>query len=259
MYPLSLSKFKVVSVHWFGEYRVIVVTECVSAGLIKYAHAAVVEDPKDHGPIYAVASEVNARATVTGGGSHFLCVYDDGHGNYGSSDDWGDLEKFTQEALRLISLRFADKPFDLNQPLSRVIEIVIVDDTPEALENIKRMLALEIDFKVVGTGMNGLDALAAVKSLRPNVVLMDFPLPEMDGVDAAQRIRVECPNTKVILMSIHSDSDSMTQAAKAGAHDFLAKPIGFDELYHSIRSVATGHGPANSVFDETVKKLRGST
>ncbi len=260
MYPLSISKFKVVGDHWIGKYRVVVVTECVSAGLIQYAHAALVLDSKEPRPIYAVASEVNALATATGGGSHFLCVYDDRHGNYGSSDDWGDLEKFTQEALRLIALRFADKPdkpFDPNQPLNRLIEMVIVDDMPEVVEALKRLLIFEDDFKVVGTGANGVEALAAVKSFRPDVVLMDFPLPEMDGVDYVQQIRVEYPKTKIIFMSIHSDSDSMTQAAKAGVHDFLAKPISPFDLYPSIRSVVTGHGPTNSDFAKIVKELNG--
>jgi DNA-binding response OmpR family regulator len=58
-------------------------------------------------------------------------------------------------------------------------------------------------------------------------------------------------------MSIHSDSDSMTQSAKAGADDFLVKPIDPDDLYPSIRSVVTGYGPMNSDFDKILNELCG--
>lgn len=259
MYPLSLTKFKTVGEHRIEQYRVVILTDCVSAGLIEYAHVALVLEANDLRPIYAVASEVNKLAQVTGGGSHFLCTYDDRHGNYGSSDDWGDLAKFTQEALRLINLRFEDKPLDPNVHLDHIIQVVIVDDIPETRENIKKLLMFDIDFKVIGTGANGLEALETVKSLRPDVVLMDIRMPEMDGVEAARRIKAQYPMTKVILMSIHSDSDSLTQAAKAGASDFLAKPIDMDVLYQSIRSAATGHASTHSEFNEIVKKLKGTT
>jgi hypothetical protein len=106
MYPLTLVKFKSATNHIVGEHRVSILTDCESAGFTKYAHVALVYAPNTSRPIYAIASEINMVARAIGGGSHFLCVYDDRHYNYGCSDDWADIHKFTQEALRWITLHF---------------------------------------------------------------------------------------------------------------------------------------------------------
>lgn len=103
MYPLPLTKATPVRTRMIEAYRVIILTDCQGIGVVQYAHAALVYSADNPRPIFAVASEVNRMAQAFGGGSHFLCVYDDKHYNYGSSDDWADLEKFTQEALRLVS------------------------------------------------------------------------------------------------------------------------------------------------------------
>jgi hypothetical protein len=106
MYPLRLTKANTVSRQKIGSYEVVILTNCQGGGVVQYAHAAVVYSADSQYPIFAVASEVNARAEEISGGSHFFCTYDDRHNNYGCSDDWGDLEKFTQAALRTITNRF---------------------------------------------------------------------------------------------------------------------------------------------------------
>lgn len=257
MYPLGLAKSRVVSEHMVKQYHVFILTDCVSAGFIQYAHVALVQESRASRPIYAVAAEANALAKVTGGGSHFLCAYDDRHSNYGSSDDWNDLEKFTQAALRLIEEHFTPKPIDPYAPLNRIVQIIIVDDILETRENIRKLLQFDSDFEVVGTSANGLEGIAAVESLQPEIVLIDLEMPEMDGAEAAQHIMRISPKTKVIMMSIHGDADSMTKAAQAGAVDFLGKPIAMDELYVGIRTAVTNGIPTNTDFNAIVKNLKG--
>ncbi len=112
MYPLPLTKATPVSTRMIESYRVVILTDCEGIGAIQYAHAAFVYPADSSRPIFVVASEVNALAKVIGGGSHFICTYDNGHSNYGSSDDWADLEKFTQEALSMIRKRFSGSDED---------------------------------------------------------------------------------------------------------------------------------------------------
>lgn len=100
MYPLPITNYRAVSRHTVGNYRVVVVTDCHTAGLIKIAHAALVYLPDSQTPLYAVAAETSAMSKAC-----FLCVYADRHENYGSSPDYADLSQFTHAALQLITSR----------------------------------------------------------------------------------------------------------------------------------------------------------
>jgi tetratricopeptide (TPR) repeat protein len=122
MHPLPLTKATPVSTHQIASYRVVILTDCQGIGVVQYAHAALVYSQDSQRPIFAVASEVNRMAKVIGGGSHFLCTYDDRHSNYGSDDDWADLKIFTDEALHLISERFVGTRNDvLKTPEERLL------------------------------------------------------------------------------------------------------------------------------------------
>ena len=120
---------------------------------------------------------------------------------------------------------------------SDVIKILLVDDIPETRENIKKLLAFEPDFSVVGAAGTGLEGVALAKETRPDIIVMDINMPDMDGIQATTRITEEVPSAAVIMMSAHGDPDYLRRAMLAGARDFLTKPPDPDELYNTIRAV----------------------
>ncbi len=124
-----------------------------------------------------------------------------------------------------------------------VITIMLVDDIPETRENIKKLLAFEPDFKVVGSFGTGREAVTQAKELRPDIVIMDINMPDMDGIQATSEITKAIPTAAVIMMSVQNDPDYLRKAMLAGARNFLTKPIDTDELYNTIRTVYTRNKP----------------
>ena len=124
-----------------------------------------------------------------------------------------------------------------------IITILLVDDIPETRENIKKLLAFEPDFKVVGSVGTGREGVTAAKELKPNIIVMDINMPDMDGIQATTLITEAVPTTAVIMMSVQNDPDYLRRAMLAGARNFLTKPILPDELYNTIRTVHARNKP----------------
>jgi DNA-binding NarL/FixJ family response regulator len=103
------------------------------------------------------------------------------------------------------------------------------------------MLSLEDDFEVVGTADNGRTAIEQVASLRPDVVLMDVRMPEMDGREATRAIAQQFPDITVLVLSTFDDDEYITQSIRAGAKGYLLKDMPSDELVQAIRLVHRGY------------------
>jgi pilus assembly protein CpaE len=117
----------------------------------------------------------------------------------------------------------------------RTIRVLLVDDIPETVNNIKRMLQFDPIIEIVGQATDGRDALQKVKELDPDVVLMDINMPDMDGITATQHIRQRYIYTQVVILSVQNDPNYMRRAMRSGAHDFLSKPPMMDELTSVIK------------------------
>ncbi len=115
------------------------------------------------------------------------------------------------------------------------IQVLIVDDNQETRDGTRRLLEYEDDIEIVDFAENGLIAIDKVREHVPDVVLMDINMPEMDGITATQRIQAEYPRVQVIVVSVQNDPTYMREAIRAGAVDFVEKPISADELAESIR------------------------
>lgn len=122
-----------------------------------------------------------------------------------------------------------------------IITILLVDDIAETRESVKKLLAFEPDFKVIGSVGTGHDGIAMAKELKPNIIIMDINMPDMDGIQATAAITQAVPTVAVIMMSVNTDLDYMRRAMLAGARNFLSKPVDPDELYNTIRSVYNEH------------------
>lgn len=115
------------------------------------------------------------------------------------------------------------------------IRVIIVDDVQETRENIRRLLQFEPEIEVVGVAGNGREGIEVAKQVRPDVVLMDINMPDMDGIAATEAIRRTVPFTQIVILSVQSDPNYMRRAMLAGARDFLTKPPAVDELTAAIR------------------------
>jgi pilus assembly protein CpaE len=114
------------------------------------------------------------------------------------------------------------------------IRVVIVDDISETRENIRKLLQFEPDVEVVGVARTGREAIDISKDVKPDVLLMDINMPDMDGISATEIIRKMVPFTQIVILSIQNDPNYMRRAMLAGARDFLTKPPTIDELTAAI-------------------------
>jgi pilus assembly protein CpaE len=116
-----------------------------------------------------------------------------------------------------------------------VIRVIIVDDVAETRENIRKLLQFESDFEVVGVAKTGKEGIQVAKDAKPDVILMDINMPDMDGIAATEIIRKDLPYVQIVILSVQNDPNYMRKAMLAGARDFLAKPPSVDELISAIR------------------------
>ncbi|MEJ2598462.1 MAG: response regulator [Anaerolineales bacterium] len=115
------------------------------------------------------------------------------------------------------------------------IRVLIVDDIAETRENIRKLLQFDSEFEVAGSARSGKEAIELSKELKPDVVLMDINMPDMDGITATEMIRRNNSFSQVVILSVQGDPNYMRRAMLAGARDFLTKPPVVDELTAAIR------------------------
>jgi pilus assembly protein CpaE len=117
------------------------------------------------------------------------------------------------------------------------IGVLIVDDIADTRDNLSKLLMFERDIEVVGTAGSGPEAIEICRRQRPDVLLLDINMPDMDGIKAAELISGEMPGIGIIMMSVQGEQDYLRRAMLAGAREFLVKPFSGDELTRGIRHV----------------------
>ncbi len=115
------------------------------------------------------------------------------------------------------------------------IRVLIVDDIADTRENLKRLLQFDQLIEVIGAARSGREAIDLSHQLRPDVVIMDINMPDMDGITATESIKKKVPFAQVVILSVQSDASYMRRAMLAGARDFLTKPPMIDDLTAAIR------------------------
>ena len=120
------------------------------------------------------------------------------------------------------------------------VRVLIADDHGVVRQGLRMYLALDSEIEVIGEACNGVQALELAHDLRPDVVLMDLLMPEMDGITAITRIRQELPEIEVIALTSVLEDSSVVGAIRAGAIGYLLKDTEADELVQAIKSAADG-------------------
>ena len=123
------------------------------------------------------------------------------------------------------------------------IRVVLVDDHAVIRAGLEQLLAGTDDIEVVGTAANGAEALDVVRRIRPDVVLMDLQMPEVDGVAATRAIMAEWLDVDVLVLTSFSDSERIIAALDAGAVGYLLKDADPDDVLQGIRAVSRGESP----------------
>jgi DNA-binding NarL/FixJ family response regulator len=132
------------------------------------------------------------------------------------------------------------------------IRVLLCDDHMIVREGLKRLIETTEDIVVAGESATGEQAIEAVATTHPHVVLMDIRLPGIDGVSATATIRERYPSTRILALSTFVDDELIFGALRAGAHGYLAKDVEPERLFDAIRSVAASK---SIISDEVVNRL----
>jgi NarL family two-component system response regulator LiaR len=120
------------------------------------------------------------------------------------------------------------------------IRVLIADDHAILRKGIRALLSTEPDIEVVGETGDGLETVAQAQALRPDVILMDLVMPEMDGIEATRRIMAEQPGVHILVLTSFAADDKVFPAIKAGALGYILKDSGPAELVQAIHQVYQG-------------------
>ena len=120
------------------------------------------------------------------------------------------------------------------------LRILLADDHKVVRDGLRLLIDGQRDMRVVGEAGNGKEALQQARDLKPDVVVMDLSMPELNGLQATERLKAERPEVKVVALTVHEDPSYLLQLCKAGAVGYVLKRSAGDDLIHAIRTVAGG-------------------
>jgi len=121
-----------------------------------------------------------------------------------------------------------------------VLKILLADDHPIVREGLKTLILTQPDMEVIGEASDGQEACQQASLLQPDLVIMDISMPGLSGTQATERLCRECPDTKVLVLTIHEDKGYIRQLLAAGAAGYVLKRAAGEELIHAIRVVSAG-------------------
>ena len=128
--------------------------------------------------------------------------------------------------------------------------IVLVDDHQMVRQGLRALLQDEADFLIVGEGATGLEAIQLVERLRPDVLVVDLMMPEINGLEVTRQIRQRHPDTRIVILSMHADESYVLEALQNGAFAYVLKDSSADDLVQAIRSALVGRRYLSSPLSE---------
>ena len=140
------------------------------------------------------------------------------------------------------------------------MKVLIVDDHILFRQGLVSLLRNEADFEVVGEAGSVCEAIDTALELRPNLILMDFNLPDSSGVEAARAILSEIPDCRIIFLTVYADDDKMLEAVRNGACGYLLKNVPIAQLMKAVRSTQNGEAAiSRSMMAKVMNELARTT
>jgi DNA-binding NarL/FixJ family response regulator len=136
--------------------------------------------------------------------------------------------------------------------MQKKIRVLLADDHALVRQGLKMILAAQPDMEVVGEAANGREAVEMVERLRPDIVVMDVAMPELNGIEATRRIATVTPNARVLALSMHKDSTYVREILRAGARGYLLKDSFDTDLLAAVRALNKGDGYLSPGVSEAV-------
>ncbi|HUK37378.1 MAG TPA: response regulator transcription factor [Vicinamibacterales bacterium] len=136
-------------------------------------------------------------------------------------------------------------------PSARRPRVVLADDHALVRSGLRTLLERDQEFQVVGEAGNGVEVLSVIAAQRPDVVLLDLSMPQLNGIDTAQRLHDTTPDLKVVVVSMHADEAYVLRALKAGVRGYVLKQSSETDVVSALRAVQAGH----AYFSPEVSKL----
>jgi DNA-binding NarL/FixJ family response regulator len=130
------------------------------------------------------------------------------------------------------------------------LRVMIADDHPLFRDGLRAMFESEPDFELVGEAANGQEAVELAGRLQPDVALMDIQMPDLDGIEATRRVITASPKTRVLVVTMFEDDESLLSAMKAGARGYVVKGMRSIDAIRAIRAVAEGE----AIFSQAIAK-----
>jgi two-component system response regulator NreC len=138
-----------------------------------------------------------------------------------------------------------------------LIRILLADDHALVRQGLGMILGAQPDMEIVGQAGNGNEAVALAEKLKPDVIVMDVAMPELNGIEATRRLAASLPRTRVLALSMHKDSVYVREILRAGARGYLLKDSGDADLIAAVRAIAKGEGYISpSVSDAVLSDYR---
>jgi DNA-binding NarL/FixJ family response regulator len=120
------------------------------------------------------------------------------------------------------------------------ISVFLADDHRILREGLRMLLEAQRDIRVVGEADDGRQAVAGILATKPDVVIMDITMPELNGIEATRQILSELPTLRIVILSVHGDSEHVYRAFQAGVRGYLLKESAGVEVAEAVRTVARG-------------------
>ncbi len=132
------------------------------------------------------------------------------------------------------------------------IKVFLADDHAVVRDGLRFMLEAQTDITVVGDAANGRQAVTQVQKLKPDVVIMDIAMPELNGIEATMEIHQACPSTQVVILSVYSTPEHISRALQAGARGYVLKESAGKEVVSAVRAVHVGRRYLSRKITETM-------
>lgn len=154
----------------------------------------------------------------------------------GDDRDRASRVRFRKEpTLNTMSLQPADRP-----AATVPLRVMMADDHPIVLAGMKALVGADPDLDIVGEARDGRAALQLAKELHPDAAVLDIGMPGLNGLEVAQALRTEAPDTRIIILTVHEDRAYLRQSLEAGVSAYVLKRSAAEELVRAIHAVAAG-------------------